>query len=278
MNKSIIIDDTRADVSYGLHVIKGGFTNLLAYPSRKKVSSNNWYERDGIDADLLTPAFGHKDFQMQFFTVGSGNADRFTEKLLSSGGNHVFKFGMLNRTFNLRATGLPMVDIWRNGSANVVVSFSEDNPYLPTDHTPSYLQTTGEDWIAINGKSLREYGVKVLKGSHEALNSRARIKQGLIVNSNYSNGRKHYGKKIHFEAQDVQINCLITAETIEEFWAKYNTLLHTLIQIGELDISFLDLDKEYKGFYKQCQSVLFNVTPIFWWQFKLKFTLTNYRP
>lgn len=278
INSSIIIDDVRADIDFGLRVLKGGLSNLIPYPERKQMRVNNWYERDGVEADLTTPAFDSKEFQMPLFCIGAGNAKRLLDFLATNGGKHAFTFGWIGRQFNLRILGVSSLEYWVD-NAELHVHFSEDEPSIPDeDFMPTYLPIAGQEWVSLNGIGMMKYGVQVLKGGHYSLHEKSKIKEGLIVKSLYSDGGECFAKSVRYEAKDVQIECLMKANTIEDFWTRYDTLLHALTRAGELEISFAQLGSTYKGFYKQCQSIYFDLVPEIRWQFRLTFTLTNYRP
>ena len=281
MTDTIIIDGLRADTLYGLRVLKGSFSGLVAYPPRKPVKSNDWNERDGVEADLMTPAFDGKKLQMRLFCMGAGSARRFIDFMNTKAGKHTFSFGLTGeRSFALRLTGISNLDYWQNGNAEMTLNLSEDAPALPYDITPAYLvgDNGNTEWVTLSGRGLTEYGVHVLKGTLASLLEKSELKEGLLSSSKYADGRLYHGTSTHFKAKDVQVECLLTAETASGFWAKYDTLLHDLIAPGELLLSFPSIGKSYKAYYKECSTVDIDISRRLWWQFRLTFTLTDYRP
>ena len=72
-----------------------------------------------------------------------------------------------------------------------------------------------------------------------------------------------------FNAKDVQLECLMKAGSISEFWRNYDALLYDLIQPGER-ILFVDATGvEYPCHYKSCSTMEFFRDSGVWWRFIL---------
>ena len=232
----LYIDDNDAFLRYGVLLAQGGINDLLKYPTRKAYLYNDWFERDGIDADLSEPLFEPKEVNLTFYASNDANLEEFVTDLTRSV-YHSFEDKLLQREFALRLVRQTAVSLV-NGFYYTTISFADDftaedmakqHAYPPI--CANLLPDTG---YSIDGIRLQTFDIAVLKGTDENLRNIVEVKQNILHTSKYSNdlvydkGQQSY----NISAKDVTLKCLMRAETIERLWHNWNALFALLTKRG----------------------------------------------
>jgi hypothetical protein len=89
MPNPLYIDNIDVYSAYGVYVMEDGPNGLAGMPSFKKVTSTDWHEQSGVDADLKDLVLGGRQFSVAFHSshrIPSATAQRFVEVYLNECG------------------------------------------------------------------------------------------------------------------------------------------------------------------------------------------------
>lgn len=276
MTGQLYIDGKDVFQEFGFGILKGGHNELLAYPPLKTVKYNDWQEFDGIEADLSNPVLDTRSVSIKFGDWRNIRGLGDFVGLLSDGAYHTFYFGLLKRKYRLRLVSHPNMD-WAQKLGFITLKFADDFPLSDYTYKAPQSGISAYGDFAIDDKLLTDYGVRVLKGTLASIDKSPDVKQNLLRNINSISGAEYDSKRVTFKSKEVQINCLMRAESMEEFWRNYDALLYDLTRPDERRLFVDARGKEYPCYYKSCKTNEFFPTGKIWWEFTLTLVFTNYR-
>lgn len=271
MTQELYIDKVDAYASWGIGVARDGYTGLICMPPLKTYQSNDWQEENGIEADLSAPVLDTREFTMNFYcTRGVSGYSGFLSAL-ADGGYHTFS--CVGRTYKLRLVSHSRYDSLQS-LQTLTVKFSDDFP-LP-DY--SYLEPTavsiiiGNSDYKIDGKSLTDYGVYVVKGSLAEIFKGPSVKPALLRNIQSKAGAIYDGDaEPRYKSKDVKLGCVMRADSLTQLWRNWDALLYDLTKPEAREFS--GGDSLFPCCYKSCSVREFDPTGKPWIGFTL--TLTN---
>ncbi len=273
------IDNINIYTQFGVAIAEKGYNDLVQYPSLKKVESNNWAEKNGIEPDLSSPCLDTKNITIKLFAHGHNADVGGLIELLSNEAYHTFRFPELDREFKLRLSDMNDLDSIRNSSL-FSLSFADDFP-LP-DYTylaplSTYARPSG---YKLDERCLSTYGIMVLEGLDE-VNKSPKVKQNLLRNINSVPGAIYSNKQVVYDAKDVKLDLSMRASTMAEFWRNYNAFLYDLTRPDERQLYVSKNNCSYPCFYKSSNTEDFY--PVrgntkAWHKFSLTVTFTNFTP
>lgn len=276
MDEKLYIDDS-IDVyaQFGVFVTQGSYGDLACFAPTKNVDSIDWHEEDGVEFDLSELMLDSRDVSIGFASHGENYDPGAFIQLLSDGAYHKFHFTSLDRIYRLRLVSQPDVAVAEK-FGTMTLLFADDFPlkdYVYMTPESTLIPTQGYE---INGVDFSKYGVRVLKGSLNEVEKSPTVKQNMLRNINSSSGVIYDGGIVTFETKDVRINCLMRANTVEEFWRNHDALLYDLKRQDRL--LYVDIiGYEYPFFYKSCSVAEFLPQDMVWFEFAITLTFTSFR-
>ena len=226
----------------GMFILRGGDYDFLSFPERKEPEQTNWHEYDGIDVDLSEIYFREKKVVIRFYIKGE-SGDEFIRNLnqfhtlISSPGDKQLYSREFDKTFLLRYVSCP-VFAHRGGMyklgikrAEINVEFSMDNPLQLFTGSSNLAPRNGRNsktFVKINNHDLSDFGIIVNECYNTVLNLPA-AKQPLTRSISNVNGLIVYpAAQTTFEAQQVTIECTMTANNRDDFYYNYEALFNNL--------------------------------------------------
>lgn len=276
----LLVDGEDAFSEYGIFVEQYGYKALIQMPSFKKLTSTEWPEYDGEEVDLTAPVLGTKSFSISFCMVNNRWAEDFFDLLATDGAYHTFYFADLKRSYKLRMTS--------NGtfSSNVkfgklALTFSQDDCEIPSaeplDFGASGVRQFGYELDEID---FSQFGANVLDGTDDAIRKAPSVRANLSVSTADKHGVSYDDAEVHFKTKDVKLSLLIRAETIDDFWLRWDALFAVLMQPESRVFYFGDAGAEYECYYKSCSVSKFDILKNnhVWCEFSVTLTFTSCRP
>lgn len=228
----LLIDNVDVYSNYGLYV--KNYAPLLTMPQYKSssITTTDWHESDGLDADLSAPVLDGRQFQLQFH-LAHPNAPSDAQVLLSdltSQVYHTFNFPVLGKTHTLRLVTNP--SFAQNARFDTLsLTFAEDAVTIPTVAVPT--QETGIPLgYIIDDADFALYGCTVVKGTRDSFLKFGQPKEALkrsfrtVVGINYDSG-----DTIHLKTRDITVNLHMRTATVAEFWARWYALWNAVLKI-----------------------------------------------
>lgn len=260
---------------FGMYVVEGGYNELVAMPPLKTVTSNDWQEEDGIEADLSAPVLNTREVSIKFAIVGLYSSLFDFLDILSDGAYHTFSCSEIGRTYRLRLTQQPNLKaIKLLGTATL--KFSDDFPLDGYTYQAPYSRSviySGE--YTFDGLPFTSYGVRLLKGSYDEIVRSAAVKLNLLRNIGTQTGATYDAKQVTYKSKDVKLSCLMRADDLDELWRNYDAFLYDLIRPNEHTLWVDELEREFLFHYKSCQVTKFCPTDRIWLAFTLTVTFTQ---
>ena len=271
----LYIDGNDAFLRYGILLAQDGINDLIKYPTRKAYLYNDWFEREGIDADLSQPLFEPKEVNLTFYASNDAKLEEFVTDLTRSV-YHSLEDRILEKDFALRLVRQTAVSLV-NGFYYTTILFADDFTAEDMAKQSSYpicanlLPDTG---YSVDGIKLQTFDVAVLKGTDENLRNIVEVKQNILHTSKYSDDLVYDDEQDYLTptAKDVTLKCLMRAETIEGLWHNWNALFTLLAKRGFRKLERANI-APYKFVYKSCEIVLFYPTDKIWLEFNLTITV-----
>ena len=271
----LYIDGNDAFLSYGVLLAQGGINDLLKYPTRKAYLYNDWFEQEGIDADLSEPLFEPKEVNLTFYASNDSNLEEFVTDLTRSV-YHTFEDKLLQRAFKLRLIKQTAVSLV-NGFYFTTIAFADDFTAEEMTKNSSYpvssalLPDTG---YTIDGVNLKDFDMAVLQGTDESLRNIIEVKQNVLHSSKYSSNLVYDKEQGYLTptAKDATLKCLMRAENLEDLWNNWQALFLLLTRQGYRTLGKDNL-QSYMFVYKSCEIPLFYPTDKIWLEFNLTITV-----
>ena len=271
----LYIDGNDAFLRYGVLLAQGGINDLIKYPTRKAYLYNDWFEQEGIDADLSEPLFEPKEVSLTFYASSDSNLEEFVTDLTRSV-YHTFEDKLLQREFKLRLIKQTAVSLV-NGFYFTTIAFADDFTAEEMTKNSSYpvsaalLPDTG---YTIDGVNLKDFDVAVLQGTDESLRNIIEVKQNVLHSSKYSSNLVYDKEQGYLTptAKDATLKCLMRAENLEDLWNNWQALFLLLTRQGYRTLGKDNL-QSYMFVYKSCEIPLFYPTDKIWLEFNLTITV-----
>ena len=273
----LFIDGKDAYGEYGAVVVEGGYNELVSYPPLKPVPFNDWHEEDGIEADLSSPMLDNRKADIEFaFLDRTGFANLVAD--LQRTVYHQFDARSIGRKWTLRVTAHTGLTVVKGDAFLSTFSVVEDEPYDMYKYSPPIGSTIADDGYSIDGRSLSEYGARVLKGSLESVMRVPSVKESLMVDKRQANGVLYdSGDNIRLKSKDVTVHMLISGGDLGYVWTCYDALLHDLIKPGERQLYIDSIGESFPCYYKSSKVVGFYPNSRIWLQFDVTLVFTKFR-
>ena len=259
MKGKLFIDGTDAYVKYGILVEKQGLKGLVQMPVFKKLDAITWPEHDGEEVDLTAPVLDAKAVQLPLVIVDAKRAELLFNDL-SNGAYHEFRFVELNRLYRLRMTTNNAFS--RNVKVGkITLSFSDD--FAQSGYT-------------LDGVDFSQFGAYVLDGTDMAVRKLPNVQSALSVSVPNVAGVTYDAESVKFQSKDVAVSLLIKADTVAEFWRRYDSLFAALLKPDSHMFRCPDVKMEYDCHYKGCSISKFEIlrqTRV-WCEFTITLTFT----
>ena len=272
----LYIDGTDILAEFGVVVKEGGYAELLAYPPLKSVTTNDWQEEDGIEVDLSAPVLNTRELTINFIALNGIEGIGALAALLSDMSYHDFYHGQMGRRYRLRLVKQPNFQ-WSAELGFVAFRFADDFPLQGYEYKTPVSSVSPYSDYGLDDRLMTEYGVRVLQGTLASIDKAPDVKPNLLRNIKTEQGALYDNASVTFKSKDVQLNCLMRADNMAEFWRNYDALLFDLTRPGERRLSVAVRGREFPCFYKSCKTSWFFHTGKIWWEFVLTLTFTSYR-
>lgn len=243
MSGSFIINGTGSH-EYGCTLREGAARALLCWPSLKNYDYNDWYEIDGIDADLSAPVLAARQFDLPLYFNSTDGYIAFYNSLMTKA-YHTVEVPELAYSKRLRfvsATPPTMAQ----GMILVSMRFSDDFPirtagegnenYGAFIYTAPMGDALTDGLWALDGNNFILYGVRVLEGTSSSGWQMPAFKENLSRDIQTLSGMI-YEEYIDLDtakekAFDLTLKCMMSYNSAEDFMNVWNALLYDLIRPG----------------------------------------------
>lgn len=292
----LFIDGKDAFSEYGVFVEQYGYKALIQMPGFKNVTTTEWEEYDGEEADLMNPLLDSKTFGIQFcITDAVGAGDLY--ELISDKAYHIFEFKELARSYKLRLVSNPSYSTFIK-AGKFTLNFSDDfPPVVPSDETDTealdeYNMLLNESPLSSAPSGFKQkgytlddvdfslFGVYLTEGTVDNLHKAPEVRSNLKTDSKSIAGMKYDDVNVNYRAKDTVLNLFILADNIGDFWKRWNALFTILLQPEQRSIYMEDTLEDYECYYKSNSVTKFDILPNgkIWCEFTVTMRLTNTRP
>lgn len=260
------IDGKDAFSEWKVSLSEGSYGQVVCMPSMKNVDTNDWFESDGVEADLSSPVSAERRFVLDFFCTGEfSDIERFFEYLktpfvdeegTSHGVYHTFEFLELGgASIDARMSDFTGVSIGALRSPMFFnISLYDDKGYVydSSISTPSASADNGND-LSIDGIPFSDFGVKILEGTIDGIVGSNGVKDGLMVNLQDEAGLiydRSAGQKKR--SKNIVLKCHMKALSLDSLLSSYNSLKNLLFKPGCRTLSVPVLSHSYECCYSSC--------------------------
>lgn len=284
MRGRFYIDNIDALKTYGVFVLRGGYTPLLGVPSFKNLDVTNWLDESGIEVDLLAPKLQSRSISMTFGFTDKSLLENFYKKLQEKN-VHTFNFDEISLTIDMRLVSCGSLDVLVK-MGKVTLSFAIDEVEIPyvAPYALGKTRVTQRNCL-LGDVDISRYGCWVLADTYKNIGKPAPMKQNLKVDSIYESGSTYFpqtriddkGKVVEniiLGSQDIRLSLLINARNSTEFWNCYKSLFYYLTSAGEKTIKMDAKDAKHACYYKSTSVKTFEVTRAGTWWMMFDVTLT----
>ena len=254
----LLIDGLDAYLVYGIFVLDENFKAVVQKPSFKKVESTEWKECDGVEVDLTDPTLDSRTLQIEFGMTDLSGMDRLIMDL-SDGAYHTFFFADLQRSYRLRLTQNDSINSYiRLGK--VKLTFADDFPEVARAEPKSqpYPEVKQRSYM-LDDVDFSRCGVWVLDGTDDNIRKAPQVRSALSVNLKTESGVIYDAENVRYKSMDATLKCLVHADSIEDFWRRYDSLFAILMQPDERKFYFAPLDKTFSCYYKSSSVSKFKI-------------------
>lgn len=274
MTGRLFVDGVDVYAQHGVYITAGGYNGLVAFPPLKSVVSNDWQEEDGAEVDLSAPVLNTKEVQITF--AFGGLFARFCDflTLLSDGAYHDFNCAYIGRTYKLRLTQQPNLDIVRTlGTATL--KFADDFPLSGYIYNSPQSGVVQSDAYQLDGLNLTQYGCHILQGTLAEVMKSAQVKPNLLRNIPTKSGAIYDPQTVTYKTKEVKLKCLCRADTLSELWRNYDALLYNLTLPDGHVLTVAELEQDFPFYYKSCSVSDFYPDGKIWLAFTLTLVFTG---
>lgn len=262
MINNLYIDSLPARSRFGVWITRGGYADLLRFPSLREPETNDWPEEDGVEVDLSEPRLEEKEVSISFLATTNTGATDFAA-YLADAGYHDFRIPSLGRSWRLRLAGQPRNAVYPTAT-DFSLRFVEDVPLRPgsenaqrfSENVGRFAQNVGrfsDDRYMLDNVPFGKYGVTI-DISRSALLSAPTAKVNMNRKVLTADGQIYDAGCLFFQKKETTFQCHFRAATVEEFWQGYDAFFAALIQPGERQLYVREIGRSFPCYYKSSSS------------------------
>ena len=291
-NGTLTIDGEDIFTKYGVVVSDGGLASLVQWPSLKDVESNDWFEEDGMEADLSAPRLASRDVEIQLSLV-RGNDILGLLAMLGSKTFHEVYSPDLGMTFRLRYVSCGGVSTVNGDVGTASVTMADDFPLWGFTRNGLASTSVPACGITIDGRDLSAYGVRVLQGTVDLFRQAAESKtpltrdiaarDGLITDGvtggglTVEKGPSYDNPAMRKRSRSVTVKCLMSRMTAAAFAKNWRALLYDLTRPDGRTVTVTALERSFRCYYSSCSVERFySATGGLWCEFSVNLVITGY--
>ena len=274
MKGDLYIDGHDAYTVYGVYIIEGGYSELVAMPPLKSIESNDWQEEDGVEADLSAPVLNTRDIQLKIASDNSNNRYFSLIERLSDGSYHTFDVRNIGREYKLRLVSIT-VSSNANDLALLTLKLADDFPLDGYKYAEPVSTLSEDDSYAIDDRPTTDYNVRILQGSLSEITKTPDVKTNMLRNIKTAQGAIYDPLTVTYKSKDVKLYCLMTAKDTATLWRNWDALLYDLVRPEERLLYVNSLEQEFPCYYKSCSVTEFYCEGKIWLKFTLTLTFTR---
>lgn len=291
-NGTLTIDGEDIFEKYGVVVSDGGLASLVRWPQLKAVESNDWFEEDGLEADLSAPRLASRDVEIPLSLV-RGNDILGLLAMLGSKTFHEVYSPDLGITYRLRYVSCGSVSTVGGEVGTASVTMADDFPlwgFTRNGLASTSFPTCG---ITVDGRDLSAYGVRVLQGTVDSFRQAAESKtpltrdiatrDGLITDGvtggglTVEKGPSYDNPAMRKKSRDVTVRCLMSRMTAAAFARNWMALLYDLTRPEGRTVTVAALERSFRCYYSSCSVERFySATGGLWCEFSVNLVITGY--
>lgn len=291
-NGTLTMDGEDIFEKYGVVVSDGGLASLVQWPQLKAVESNDWFEEDGLEADLSAPRLASRDVEIPLSLV-RGNDILGLLAMIGSRTFHEVYSPDLGMTFRLRYVSCGSVSTVNGDVGTASVTMADDFPlwgFTRNGLAPTSAPTCG---ITVDGRDLSAYGVRVLQGTVDSFRQAAEAKtpltrdiatrDGLITDGvtggglTVEKGTSYDNPALKKSSRSVTVRCLMSRMTAEAFARNWRALLYDLTRPEGRTVTVTALERSFRCYYSSCSVERFySATGGLWCEFSVNLVITGY--
>lgn len=291
------IDGRDTYTEWGVRLLEGSLGSVVCWPPLKEASVpvNTWHEVPGMDADLSNPKLDTRKVTLSLATDGGYVGWRRFISAMSAQGERTILFQALGKSFKLRPIQWGTYD-YGESMGLVTLTLADDHPL--DGYTYAMPVTPGEGGLPyqlpfvlgsefregdfdLDGRSLKRYGVHLLKGTLNGLWSAGSARQGLVRNLPHVEGVDAYnGSDRRYDSPAVVLPALLTADNAADMWARWYALLYDLVRPGARTLGGIAGEKKRSFFYRGCSVQEFAIDELrgVWIKFNITVQLLDWLP
>ncbi|MCI2145851.1 MAG: hypothetical protein LKK08_06355 [Bacteroidales bacterium] len=248
MKGDLYIDGNDASTLYGVGIAQSGLNGVAAFPPMASVNTTEWYDEDGIDADLLNPVLDARQVQVLFYcTLETGYASFI--RLLEGTPYHTFNFAVIGLSLRLRLVSEDSINTV-NGKGTFTLTMACDDDFLDGYTYAAPEKSISDTGFLIDGTDMALYGIRPTSGAREAIAKETPMRANLTVKAYGVAGQQYDDGASHYGTRDIAIPFNLKADTLTAFWARAKAFLHDLIQPRGRVIQFEG--RQITVYYKSC--------------------------
>ena len=224
--------------SFGVYIADKSLAALVQMPSVKNasVATADWYEDDGVDADLSDLALDSRSVNIRFHArrgVSPIPSRQFVNFLAS---RVYVRFYVVALQMEWRLRYVSCGEFATNDLFDTfTLTFAEDKPTI--QHTGPTASLSVQTGYALDGLNLAAFGCRDVKGTLPSFHKLAGVKSNLSTSTAHTDGVTYDADEANTSKSkrfpDVTLNIHMHMGTVYDFWHDYHALFYALTRKNE---------------------------------------------
>lgn len=265
----LYIDNVDAYDEYGIYIAYDGLRSLIQWPSVKtsSVAVNNWYEMDGVEADVSSVVLDSRQVQLHLYANHNFAPSELTPffSMLRASVYHTYKIPILGVGYTLRYVS--------NGSVNVnnrfdglsltlaedsrtkpiiggtvILDFGSGNTMAFNIEVPDSISVPATGY-SIDGIDMARFGMTVTQGTLDQMHKFDKVKEALRRSGNYIAGVVYDSTgTVYTQHDDITVRLHIRTDTVVDFWKRWYSFFATVMAGAEHMLQ--GAGRKYRCYYK----------------------------
>lgn len=257
MRGKFYVNGSDSYTTWGVLLLKDSLKEVLKFPKRKNIISNDWAEIDCEETYVKDSRAKVRELTLNFGAIGqNANLDGFIDYIVRSGtclynfNDLFYSVGSYWLSANLRVVTFSKYEYNEGKMSLVSIKFVEDIPNTFENLKSSYTQSYGSNLMSFGGINESFWNMLVTEGTADSFLCPKDVKQNLVIGAENENPQYYFPSIVGAtrKGKTFTINAVFRGASLDDLLSAYCKFYEEVVNLNTL----VDIQMNGSDFVLKC--------------------------